>query len=77
MPAHHLHAHEYPTSVFTVGKLQFGYVRHLRATKGLVPGLGGTVAVSLLSPELATRYSGRAAPSFAVFFSLQAAKHEM
>ena len=76
MPAH-LHAHEYSLSVFAVGKVQFGYVRHLRAMKGLVPGIGGTVAVSLLSPELAPRYSGRTAPSFGVFFSLQAAKHQM
>ena len=77
MPAHHLHAHEYSTSVFTVGKVQVGYVRHLRAAKGLVPGVGGSVSVSLLSPELAPRYSGRAAPGFAVFFHLQAAKHQM
>lgn len=77
MPAHHLHAHEYSTSVFTVGKLQLGYVRHLRATKGVVPGLGGTVSVSLLSRELAPRYSGRAATGLAVFFSLQAARHSM
>lgn len=77
MPAHHLHAHEYSRSVFAIGKVQVGYVRHLRATKGLVPGIGGTVALSLLSPELAPRYSGRTAPSFAMFFSLQAARHQM
>lgn len=77
MPAHHLHAHEYATSVFAVGKVQLGYVRHLKATKGLVPGIGGTVAVSFLSPELAPRYSGRTAPSVGVFFSLQAARHQM
>lgn len=77
LPAHHLHAHEYAMSIFGVGKAQFGYVRHLRATKGVVPGIGGTVAVSFLSPELAPRYSGRTAPSFALFFSLQAARHQM
>ena len=77
MPAHHLHAHEYSTSVFAVGKAQVGYVRHLGATKGLVPGVGGTVALSFLSPELAPRYSGRIAPTFAAFFSLQAARHQM
>jgi hypothetical protein len=63
--------------VFIVGKVQAGYVRHLRATKGVVPGIGGTVSVSLLPPELAPRYSGRAAPGLAVFFSLQAARHQM
>jgi hypothetical protein len=77
MPAHHLHAHEYSTSIFTVGKVQLGYVRHLPAAKGLVPGLGGAVAISLLSRELAPRYSRRAAPSLAVFFTLQAARHQM
>jgi hypothetical protein len=77
MPGHHLHANEYATSVFTIGKLQFGYLRHFGSVKGLVPGVGGMVAISLLPPELAPRYSGRAAPSYGVFFSLQAAKHEM
>ena len=77
MPAHHLHAHEYPLSLFPVGKVQFGYVRHLGSVSGMVPGIGGTVAMSFLPPELAPRYSGRTAPSFGVFFSLQAAKHQM
>ena len=77
MPAHHLHAIEYSTSIFAVGKVQLGYVRHLAAMKGLVPGIGGTAAVSVLSPELAPRYSGRLAPTFSVFLSLQAARHRM
>jgi hypothetical protein len=77
MPAHHLHAHEYSTSVFTIAKVQVGYVRHLRAAKGLVPGIGGSFSVSLLPPELAPRYGGRAAPGLAVFFNLQAARHQM
>jgi hypothetical protein len=77
MPAHHLHAFEYGTSVFPVGKIQFGYVRHLHTMKGLVPGIGGTFAISLLPEELAPRYLGRTAPSFAVFFSLHAARHQM
>jgi hypothetical protein len=77
MPAHHLHAHEYSTSVFATGKLQVGYVRSMATWRGLVPGIGGTAAVSLLSPELAPRYSGQIAPSFGVFVSLRAAKHQM
>jgi hypothetical protein len=77
MPGHHLHAIEYSRSVFIVGKLQFGYVRHLGAAKGLTPGIGGTVALSLVPSELAPRYGGRTAPTFGVFFSLQAARHEM
>ena len=77
MPAHHLHAHEYSTSVFAIGKVQLGYVRHLRAMKGVQPGVGGTFSVSFLPPALAPRYSGRTAPGFAVFFSLHAARHQM
>ena len=77
MPAHHLHAFEYSTSVFAIGKVQFGYVRHLSATRGVVPGIGGSVAVSLLPSQLAPHYSGRAASSVGVFFSLQAARHQM
>jgi hypothetical protein len=77
MPAHHLHAHEYATEVFPIGKFQIGYVRHLPAMKGLLPGIGGTVALSLLSPKLAPRYFGSVAPTYSVFFSLQAARHQM
>jgi hypothetical protein len=77
MPAHHLHAFEYLTSVFTIGKVQLGYVRHLAATRGVVPGIGGSVAVSLLPPQLAPRYSGRIAPGCSLFLSLQAARHQM
>jgi hypothetical protein len=77
MPAHHLHAHEFFTSIFTIGKAQLGYVRHLRALRGVQPGIGGTVSVSFLPEALAPRYSARAAPGFGVFFSLQAARHAM
>lgn len=77
MPAHHLHAHEYSRSVLAVGKLQVGYVRHWRATKGLVPGIGGTVSLSLLPPALAPRYGGRVAPGFGVFLGLRPARHAM
>ncbi len=77
MPAHHLHAHEYSRSVLAVGKLQVGYVRHWRATKGLVPGIGGTFSLSLLPPALAPRYAGRVAPGFGVFLSLRPARHAM
>lgn len=77
MPAHDLHVLEYGTSVFAVGKLQIGYVRHRRATKGLVPGVGGTLSLSVLSPELAPRYSGRTARGFDIFLILQTSRHQM
>jgi hypothetical protein len=77
MPAHHLHAHEYPTSVFAIGKGQVGYVRHFRSVSGVVPGIGGSISISVLPAELASRYFGRAAPGFDVFLSLRAAHHQM
>jgi hypothetical protein len=76
-PAHDLHAHEYPTTVFTVAKLQAGYVRHFRTWHGMQTGLGGTVSVSLVPPELASRYSGQAAPGLGVFFMIRPARHPM
>lgn len=69
--AHDLHAHEYPTSVFGVGKLQGGYVRNLKTWRGLTPGIGGTISGSAVSPELASRYSGRVAVGLGVFFTVR------
>ena len=77
IPAHHLHAHEYSLSLFAVGRVQMGYVRHLPVAKGLVPGIGSSVSLSVLSTALAPRYFGRVAPGFAVFFSIRAARHQM
>jgi hypothetical protein len=76
-PAHDLHAHEYAASLFTVGKLQGGYVRYLRPWKGLVLGIGGTASASVVPPELAPRYYGRVAPGFGVFVMLRPARHVM
>jgi hypothetical protein len=76
-PAHDLHAHEFITRVFTVGKLQAGYELTLPAWRGLVPGIGGTVSASLVPQELAVRYEGRVAPGFGVFVSLRPSRHFM
>jgi hypothetical protein len=66
-PAHDLHAHEYGGTVFTVGKLQAGYVRHLRRWRGLVPGIGATLTASLLPPALTPHYGGRVVPGIGLF----------
>ena len=59
-PAHDLHAHEFGPALFTLGKLQGGYVRQFSPWKGVVPGIGGTdfrelraggVVVSVLRPR--------------------------
>lgn len=77
MAAHHLHAHEYSLLILPIGKVQAGYVRHLKGIKGLVPGVGAAAALNFVSRELAPRYSGRVAPGLNIFFTLQAARHQM
>jgi len=76
-PAHDLHAHEYATAIFTVGKLQAGYVRELTVARSFRAGVGGTFALSLVPPELVSRYGGRAVPGFGVFVSLRPPRHRM
>jgi hypothetical protein len=76
-PAHDLHAHEFITQVFTVGKLQAGYVRHLKPWKGLLPGVGVSVAASAVPPLLAPRYGGRVAPGFGLFVTVRPSQHPM
>jgi hypothetical protein len=77
MPGHHLHAQEYARTLLAVAKLQAGYVRQFGGWLGLVPGIGGSFALSILPAELAPRYGGRTAPSLAVFFNLRPRRHAM
>lgn len=77
MPAHHLHAHENPTLVVTIAKMQLGYTRQLSSWRGVATGLGGTAALSVLPPALAPRYGGRTAQSVALFLTFSAAEHAM
>lgn len=72
-PAHDLHADEFSPAVFTVAKLQAGYVRYLSTALGVRTGLGGTFSLSLLPPLLAPRYEGRVAPGGGVFVSIEPA----
>ena len=76
-PGHDLHVHEAPATVFTVGKLQGGYVRSFKAWNGIVVGLGGTASMSIVPTGLASRYGGRVAPGFGVFVSVRPARHPM
>ena len=70
-PAHDLHAHEFITEVFTVGKLQAGYVRYGSPWKGLRPGIGATISASVVPLLLAPRYGGRVAPGAGMFLTLR------
>lgn len=76
-PAHDLHAEEFVPSVFTVGKVQVGYVRDLAARVGVQLSLGATVSAGLLPALLAPRYDGRVAPGAGIFLRLSpAATHD-
>ena len=70
-PAHDLHAHEYITEIFTVGKGQVGYLHQFGRFHGWTPGIGGHLNLSIVPPLLAPRYGGRVAPGFGVFLNLQ------
>jgi hypothetical protein len=59
--------------VFTVAKLQAGYVRHLEAWQGLKPGIGGTLSLSLAPTGLEPVYGQRATFGFGVFLTLRPA----
>jgi hypothetical protein len=72
--AHDLHVHE-SNEVFTVGKLQGGYVRYLTARSGLQPGFGLSVSASMVPAALENRYGGRVVPGIGVFFTIRPASH--
>lgn len=76
-PAHDLHAHEFATEVFVVGKIVGGYTRHFRPWKGLLPGIGAAGMLSVVPSPLAPRYRGRIAPGFGVFATVRPAEHRM
>lgn len=76
-PAEDLHVHEFPTSVFTVSKLEGGYVRYFKPWKGMFAGIGGAISANVVPSELASRYSGRLSPGFTVFFTVRPPRHMM
>jgi hypothetical protein len=69
-PAHDLHVHEAAADVFTVGKLEAGYVRHLWTGRGARVSAGASAMASLVPSALAPRYDGRVAPGMAAFLVL-------
>lgn len=69
-PGHDLHVHEDEDAIFTVAKLQIGYLRQFAVVNGWAAGFGGHVNLSLVPPALAPRYGGRVAPGVGVFLNL-------
>ena len=76
-PAHDFHADQYATLVFTVGKVEAGYLREMRQWHGFVPGVGGMAMLSITPPLLAPYYGGRLVPGFGVFLNLRPSVHSM
>jgi hypothetical protein len=77
-PGHDLHVHESPDRVFVVGKGQVGYERALKGWRSLAPGVGGALTLSIVPPDLKSRYSGRTvSPGLVVFVSIRPLSHLM
>ena len=67
-----LHVHE-ASGIFTVGKLQAGYVRYFGVRSGMQHGLGGSVSASVMPSGLQARYGGRIVPGFGLFVTVRPA----
>jgi hypothetical protein len=65
--------HELEEDIFTVGKLQAGYLRQFGAFASTVPGIGASVFVSFVPDGLRPFYQDRASLGFSVFFNLRPA----
>ena len=72
---HDLHITE-SAGIFTVSRIQGGFVKYLNARAGLQPGFGGTVSWSIVPEPLAPRYGGRVAPGFGLFLTLRPVAHD-
>ena len=71
--AHDLHAEEFGDEVFTVGKLQAGYVYYAPNRAGFQMGIGGHVSVGLVPEDLKPRYGSRSNLGGGVFLTLRPA----
>ena len=76
-PAHDLHAHEYPPTIFVIAKTQAGYSRSLKPWKSVVPSVGGSFSLNFLPEALEVQYDGRVRTGFTIFLNLRPARHQM
>ena len=74
--AHDLDLHDVE-DVFTVAKLQAGYVRYFEEWGSLKPGIGGSLSMSLVPTALDAVYGQRATFGFGVFLTLRPAAMAM
>jgi hypothetical protein len=73
-PSHALHVHEQPNAVLTVGKLQGGYARYLRAARGLQMGFGASISAALVPASIRPNYGG-VGLGLGVFVNLRQGSH--
>jgi hypothetical protein len=76
-PAESLHAHEYTTRVFTVGKLEAGYVWSMQPWRHVVASIGVVGSANMVPPDLVSRYGNRIVPGIGVFLRLRPPSHLM
>jgi hypothetical protein len=67
--------HATPATVYTIGKVQAGYLRSFLIGGGTVLGVGGTASLSMVPPALVPRYPRRVNPGFGVFASVRPVRH--
>ena len=76
-PGEALHIHEAPAEVFTLGKLEAGYVRYFPSWGPVVSGVGVTGSLNLVPEALASRYQGRVSTGMGAFVTLRPSRHTM
>jgi len=74
--AHDLDVHG-SDEIFTVAKLQGGYVRYLKPWRGLQPGFGGGLSAGIVPSALESQYGSRVNFGIAVFATLRPSSHGM
>ena len=74
--AHDLDVHDVD-GLFTVGKLQAGYVRYFGAWNQLQSGIGASLTASVLPADLRSDYGGRVRTGVGVFLTLRPAAMTM
>ena len=74
--AHDLDVHG-SEEIFTVAKLQGGYVRYLKPWRGLQPGFGGGLSAGIVPSALESAYGSRVNFGIAVFATLRPSSHGM
>jgi hypothetical protein len=71
-PGEALHIHEAPARVFSVGKVEGGYVWHVARGRGVDAGIGGVASANIVPDALASRYGGNVSWGVGTFFVIGA-----